>query len=146
MAICRVVSKALYNFKIKRAQEARYNQFFFQNVQNNEVFEIFKMFKTNIWINIYYTKSKGLWSLDCWFCFQLENFFRGVNLVQEFKIISLNWNFALKTSSNMLNSRVMFTFLFSTGNTFFGKFGPNNQNCQFERKICTRLISISRIM
>ena len=48
MTICRVVSKALYNFKIKRAQEARYNQFFFQNVQNNEVFEIFKMFKTNI--------------------------------------------------------------------------------------------------
>ena len=60
MAICRVVSKALYYFKIERAQEARYNQIFFQNVQNNEVFEIFKMFKTNIWINIYYTKSKGL--------------------------------------------------------------------------------------
>ena len=45
MAICTVVWKALYNFKIKRAQEARHNQFFFQNVQNNEIFEIFKMFK-----------------------------------------------------------------------------------------------------
>ena len=37
--------KALYSFKIKRAQEASHNQFFFQNVQINEIFEIFKMFK-----------------------------------------------------------------------------------------------------
>ena len=43
------VWKALYNFKIKRAQEARHNQFFFQNVQNNK---IFKMFKNNSWIII----------------------------------------------------------------------------------------------
>ena len=54
------VWKALYNFMIKRAQEARHNQFFFQNVQNNEIFEIFKMFKNNSWINVYYTKSKRL--------------------------------------------------------------------------------------
>ena len=58
-------------FKIMRAQEARHNQFFFQNIQNNEIFEIFKMFKNNSWINIYYTKSKRLESLDCLFCFQL---------------------------------------------------------------------------
>ena len=54
------VWKPLYNFKIKRAQEARHNQLFFQNVQNNEIFEIFKMFKNNSWINVYYTKSKRL--------------------------------------------------------------------------------------
>ena len=41
------VWKGLYNFKIKRAQEARHNHFFFQNVQNNHIFEIFKMFKNN---------------------------------------------------------------------------------------------------
>ena len=41
------VSKALYNFKITRAQGARHNHFFFQNIQNNEIFEIFKMFKDN---------------------------------------------------------------------------------------------------
>ena len=41
------VWKALYNFKIKRAQEARHNLFFFENFQNNEVFETFKMFKSN---------------------------------------------------------------------------------------------------
>ena len=60
MAICMVVWKALYNFKIKRAQEARHNQSFFQNFQNNEIFEIFKMFKNNSWINFYYTKSERL--------------------------------------------------------------------------------------
>ena len=49
------VWKALYDFKIKRAQEARHNQFFFQNVKNNEIFEIFKMLKNNSWINVYYT-------------------------------------------------------------------------------------------
>ena len=30
------------------------------NVQNNEIFEIFKMFKNNSWINVYYAKSKRL--------------------------------------------------------------------------------------
>ena len=34
--------KTLKNFKIKTVQEARETQFFFQN---NEIFEIFKMFK-----------------------------------------------------------------------------------------------------
>ena len=33
--------------KVKRAQQARVNQFIFQNVQNNEIFEISKMFKIN---------------------------------------------------------------------------------------------------
>ena len=45
---------------VKQAQEARDNQFLFQNVQNNEIFEIFKMFKNNRWINVYNTKSKRL--------------------------------------------------------------------------------------
>ena len=60
MAIGTLVWKGLYNFKIKIAQEARYDQFFSQNVQNNEIIEIFKMFKNNNWINVYYTKSKRL--------------------------------------------------------------------------------------
>ena len=41
------VWKSLYNFKIRRAQETRDNQFLFQIVQNNEIFEIFKMLKNN---------------------------------------------------------------------------------------------------
>ena len=45
---------------LKGAQEPRDNQFLFQNVQTNEIFEIFKMFKNIRWINVYYTKSKRL--------------------------------------------------------------------------------------
>ena len=36
------------------------NQPLFQNIQNTEILEIFKMFKKNRWINVYYTKSKRL--------------------------------------------------------------------------------------
>ena len=57
MAICTVVWKVLYNFKIK---SARHYQFFFQNVQNNEIFGIFEMFKNNSWNDFYYKKSKRL--------------------------------------------------------------------------------------
>ena len=48
MAICTMLfEKALSNFKIKRAQVAKHNQFFFQNVPTNEIFEIFEIFKNN---------------------------------------------------------------------------------------------------
>ena len=114
------VWKPLYNFKIKRAQEARHNQLFFQNVQNNEIFEIFKMFKNNSWINVYYTKSK--------------------------RLISLSWNFVPRLIQVYRTPWGCLLFLFSTGNTFLGKFGPKNQNCQFELKFRTRLIWICRIM
>ena len=50
----------LHNFKIKRGQEARHNQIFFQNVPNNEIFEVYKMFRDNSWVNVYYTKNKLL--------------------------------------------------------------------------------------
>ena len=144
MVICTVVWKALYNFKIKRAQEARHNQFFFQNFQSNEIFEIFNMFRNNSWINVYYTKSKRLQS---WlFCFQLEIPFFGVNLVQKLKIISLSWNFVLRLIQIRRIPSSCSLFLFSSGNTFLGKFDPKNQSCQFELKLRTSLIWICRFM
>ena len=47
------VWKDLQDFKVKRAQEARDNQFLFQNVQNNEIFEILKMLKSTSWMDLY---------------------------------------------------------------------------------------------
>ena len=91
LAFCTVVWKALYNFKVKRALEARHNQFFFQNFQNNEISETFKMFKNNSWINVYYTKSKHLQSLDCLFCFQLE-----IPFLSKFDPKTQNYQFKLK--------------------------------------------------
>ena len=48
MAICTVLFclKSFTQSKIKRAQEAR-QPIFLLNVQNNEIFEMFKMFKNN---------------------------------------------------------------------------------------------------
>ena len=47
MAVCTMLFETLYTMLKKRAQEGRHSQFFFQNVQNNEIFEVFKMFKNN---------------------------------------------------------------------------------------------------
>ena len=141
----RAVWKALYNFKIKRAQEARHNQLFFQNFQNNEIFEIFKNFKNNSWIKVYYTKSKPLQSLDCLFCFQLEIPFLG-----KFGPKTQNYQFKLKfctqTNPNMQISMVMFTFsLFDWKYLFWENLVQKNQNYQSELKFRTRLIWICRI-
>ena len=114
------VWKALYNFKIKRAKEARYNHFFFQNVQNNEIFKIYKMFKTNRWISVYYTKSKHL--------------------------ISLTWNFVPRLIQICRIPWWCSLFQFSTRNTFLGKFGPKNQNCQRSWYFVPRLIWICGIV
>ena len=46
--------------EVKQAQEARDDQFLFQNAQNKDIFAIFKMFQNNCWINVYYAKSKRL--------------------------------------------------------------------------------------
>ena len=77
MTICTVLFEKLYailRYKEPRSQDS---QFFLQNVQNNEIFDIFKMFKNNSSFNVYYTKSKRSQSLDCLFCFQLEISFLG---------------------------------------------------------------------
>ena len=75
------VWKALYNFKIKRAQEARHNQFFFQNVQNNEIFHacFVSNWKYDV-VNFY-----SFWpEIPFW-----------ANLIQKMKIVSLSWNITL---------------------------------------------------
>ena len=62
MAVCTLMLEKLYTILklYLLLQGARDNQFFFQNDQNNEIFEIFKMFKINTWSNVYYTKRKHL--------------------------------------------------------------------------------------
>ena len=131
--------------KVKRAQEARVNQFLFQNVQNNEIFEIFKMFENNSWINVYCTKANacGPWT-DC--CVFVWDYLFWVNLVQKLKIVSLRrLNFVIKLILICRIPLLCSYFLFSTGSFFLSKFGPLNQNCQFELKFGIKLIWICRI-
>ena len=61
-----------------------------------------------------------------------------VNLVQKIKNCLFKLKFGTWTNSNMQNYLVMFTFPFSTGNNFFGKFGQKNENCPFDQKIGTK--------
>ena len=78
------------------------------------------MFKNNRWINIYYTKSEHLQSLDCLFCFRLEIPFLG-KFGLKTQIYQFKLKFGTWTNSNMQNSMECSLFFFLTRNTFFGK-------------------------
>ena len=140
------VLKTLYNFKIKRA----HNQFFFQNVHNNKIFKIFRMFKATVeltFLELTFTTQKANTFSPCTGCFVFNwKYLFWVNLVQKLKMISLSWNFVPRLIQICRISWWCSLFLFLTRNTFLDQFGPRNQNCQFELKYCTRLIWISRIM
>ena len=88
------VWKALYNFKIKWAQGARNNQFCFQNVRSNEIFEIFKI---SNWINVYCTTQKASACSTWTVCSVFDwKYLFWVNLVQKLKNVSLSWNLVLR--------------------------------------------------
>ena len=55
------------------------------------------------------------------FSFSAGNTFFWANVVQNVKIVSLKANFRSYSSSNIQNSMMLFTFLFSTGSTLFGQ-------------------------
>ena len=55
------------------------------------------------------------------FSFSIENAFFLVIVVQNVKIVGLKANFIGQSNSNIHNSMMLFTFLFSTGNTLFGE-------------------------
>ena len=74
------------------------------------------------------------------------NYLFWVILVQKLKIISLSWNFVSRLIQICRIPWRCSLFLFSTGKTFLGKFGPKNKNCQFVLKFRTRRIWICRIM
>ena len=123
MAICTVVWKALYNFKIKRAQEARHNQFFFQNIQNNEILRSSKFVETTVELTFTTQNANTCSPWTTCSVFNWKYLFLG-----KFGPKIQNYQFKLKfctyTNSNMQNSMVMFTFpVFDWKILFFGKSG-----------------------
>ena len=133
----------LYNFKIKRAQEANHNHFFLQNVPNNEIFQIFKMFQNNIWVNVYYTKINACspWTVCSVFVWKCIFW---VNLVQKLKSISWSWNFVPRLIQ--ICRILWWCSFFRLEIPFLGKFGLKIQDGPFDLKFCTKLIWIHRIM
>ena len=115
----RVVWKALYNFKIKGAQEARYNQSFFQNIQNDEIFQIFKMFKTAAELTFTTQKANGCSPWTACSVFNWKYLF-WVNLVQQIKLVGLSWNLVRKLIWISGIQWLCSLFLFLTRKTVFG--------------------------
>ena len=66
--------------------------------------------------------------------FSTGNTFFSVYLVQKLKIISLSGNFVPRLIQICRIPWSCSLSLFSTRNTFLGKFGPKNENCHFELK------------
>ena len=127
------ISKRLQNFKIKTAQEARETQFFFQN---NEIFEIFKMFK-NMFKVKFDTKANS--NKIQWWC--LLYLFQTKNSYPFGKFYPKNCNFQFKlkigtqANFNMKNSTVMFMFLcFRPEVYFFLEICSKNQSCLLKLK------------
>ena len=124
--------KALYSFKIKRTQEARQNTFFCQ------MFKIMKSLRSSKCLTFATQKANAC---STWTAFSVFdwNYLFWLNLVQKVKIISSSWKIISRLFQICSVPWWCSLFLFLTGNTFLGKFGPKNQNCQFELKFRTTI-------
>ena len=109
--------KTLYNFKIKRAQEARYNHFVFKMLKTMRSLRSSKRLKTTVELTL--TTQKANASSPWTACSAVDwKYLSWANLARKFKIISLSWNLY---PSVIQISRIPWwclLFLFSTGNTF----------------------------
>ena len=85
------VWKALYNFKIKRTQEAKHNKFFFQNVQIMRSMRSSKYLKTTVELMFTTQKAYAAFSPRTACSVFHWKYLFWVNLAQKLKIISLSW-------------------------------------------------------
>ena len=146
MAICTVLFEKLY--EILRWKEPR------RQYITNFFFKIFKIIRSLRYSNCLKTTVELMFATQkastCspWTACSVFNwkYLFWVNLVQKLKIISSSWNFVPRLIQICRIPWWCSPFVFSTGNTFLGRFGPKKQNCQFELKFRTRLIWICRIM
>ena len=134
------VWKALYNFKIKRAQEARHNQFFFQNIQKMRYLRSSKCIKTTVELTFTTQKANSRSPWTACSAFNWKYLF-WVNLVQKLEIISLSWNFVPRLIRICRIPWWCSLFLFSTGIPFWANLVQKNKwsywcsfCCVFDRK------------
>ena len=114
------------------------NNFSFKMFQNWRSLRSSKCFKTTVELTFATQKANACSPWTACSVFDWEYIF-WVNLVQKTQTYQLKLEICTQTNSNMQNSMVMFNFLFSTGNTSLGKFGPKIQNGQFELKFGTKI-------
>ena len=113
------VWKALYNFKVKRAQEARDNQFLFQNIKKMIFLRTLKCSKATVELTFTTLKSNACSPWNVCSVFDCKCPFL-VNLVE-----TENYQFKLKLVNVLVwISRIPWwcsLFLFLSGNTLFGQ-------------------------
>ena len=137
--------RALYNFKIKRAHEAKRNWFSFKIFKIMRSLRPSKCLKTTVELAFTTQQANACSPWTARSVFNWKYIF-WVNFVQKLKIINLSSNFVPRLIQTYTIPWWCSLFLFSTGNTILGKFGPKKQICQFELKFRPRLIWICRII
>ena len=146
MVICTALFGKLYTtLKQKEPRRQNITKFSLKYSKKMRSLRSWKCLKTSVELTFTTQKAKACSTWTSCSFFDWKYLFR-VNLVQKFKIISLSWNFLPRLIQICRIPWWCSLFLFSNGNTFLGKSGPENPNCQFELKSRTRLIGICRIM
>ena len=142
MAICTVLFEKLYT-SLRRARRQDITSFSFKMIKKS--LKSWKCLKTTVELTFTTKKADAgsPWTACSVFNWKYRFW---VNLVQQLKIISLSWNFVPRLMQICRIRWWCSLFLFLTGNNILGKFGPKNQNYQFELKFRTRLIWIFRII
>ena len=109
--------KASYNFKVKWAQDARDNQFLFQNVKIMRFLRSSKCSKTTVELTFTTQKASACspWTACSVFDWKYPFW---VNWVQKLKIISLSWILVLRLIQIWRIPWYCSLFLFSARNTF----------------------------
>ena len=140
MAICTVLFKKLYTIlRLKEPRKQDITNFYFKIFKKMRSLRSYKLLKTKVELTFTTKKANACSTWTACSAFDWKYLF-WVKLVQDFQIISLGWNFVSRLIQICRIPWSCSLFLFMTGNIFLGKFGPKNQNCQFELKFCTRLI------
>ena len=96
-----------------------------------------KCLKTTIELTFTTQKANASSPWTAWSVFNWK-YLSWVNLVQKLKIISLSWYFVPRLIQIYRISWWCSLFLVLTENNLLGKFGPKNQNCQFEPEFGTK--------
>ena len=114
------------------------NNFSFKMFQNRRSLRSSKCFKTTVELTFATQKANACSPWTACSVFDWEYIFC-VNLVQKPKLISLSWKFVPRQIQICRIPWWCSIFLFSTGNSSLGKFGPKIQNGQFELKFGTKI-------
>ena len=127
VAICTILFEKLYTILIlKEPRGQEITNFSFKMFKIMRSLRFSKSLKSTVELTFTTQKANACSPWTPCFIFDWIYLF-WVNLFQALKIISLSWHFIPRLIQICRIPWWCSLFLFLTGNTFLGKFGPNNQ-------------------